>query len=165
MRSETLAKRETMKATNKNLQSHNIGAKRDKIADKFYRELAVIHSEHGAVARFRFYCTGQTIHCIAWLGSRDLYGSGYGRAGGYGYDKASAAMADAIDHAGIKLSKSMALIMNKYLRLHIDQASKATRRHYNVARIVTKLIGMIIAAYVVMLGLWWCITVFFAITP
>tara|TARA_R100001440_G_scaffold5814_1_gene12246 strand:+ start:1714 stop:1881 length:168 start_codon:yes stop_codon:yes gene_type:complete len=55
--------------------------------------------------------------------------------------------------------------MNKYLKLHIDQASKATRRHYNVARIVTKLIGMVIAAYLVMLGLWWCITVFFAITP
>ena len=97
-----------MKATNKDLQSRNIGAKRDKIADKFYKELAVIHSERGAVARFRFYCTGQTIHCIAWLGSRDLYGSGYGKAGGYGYCKASAAMADAIDHAGIKLSESIA---------------------------------------------------------
>ena len=55
--------------------------------------------------------------------------------------------------------------MNKYLRLHIDQATKATRRHYNVARIVTKLIGMVIAAYVVMIGLWWCVTVFFAVTP
>jgi len=55
--------------------------------------------------------------------------------------------------------------MNKYLKLHIDQASKATRRHYNVARIVAKLIGMIVAAYVVMIGLWWCITVFFAMTP
>jgi len=55
--------------------------------------------------------------------------------------------------------------MNKYLRLHIDQVSKATRRNYNVARIVTKLIGMVIAAYVVMLGLWYCVTVFLAITP
>ena len=105
-----------MKAINKNLQSRNIGAKRDKIADKFYKELAVIHSEHGAVARFWFYCTGQTIHCIAWVGSRDLYGSGYGRAGGYGYDKASAAMADAIDHAGIKMSQSIAGVGDTAMR-------------------------------------------------
>ena len=104
----TNKKLSTLLSKNKNLQSRNIGAKRDKIADKFYKELAVIHSERGAVARFRFYCTGQTIHCIAWVGSRDLYGSGYGRAGGYGYDKASAAMADAIDHAGIKMSQSIA---------------------------------------------------------
>lgn len=50
-------------------------------------------------------------------------------------------------------------MMNKYLKLHIDQASKATRRHYNVARIVTKLIGMIIAAYAVVLIGWWCLSV------
>jgi len=105
-----------VRAINKNLQSRNIGTKRDKIADKFYKELAVIHSEHGAVARFRFYCTGQTIHCIAWVGSRDLYGNGYGKAGGYGYDKASAAMADAIDHAGIKLSKSIAGVGDTAMR-------------------------------------------------
>ena len=55
--------------------------------------------------------------------------------------------------------------MNKYLKLHIDQATKATRRHYNVARIVSKLIGMVIAAYVVTFILWYCATVFFAITP
>ena len=55
--------------------------------------------------------------------------------------------------------------MNKYLKLHIDQASKATRRHYNVARIVAKLLVMVIAAYAVMFILWYCATVLFAITP
>ena len=55
--------------------------------------------------------------------------------------------------------------MNKYLKLHIDQASKATRRHYNVARIVAMLIGMVIAAYVVMIAIWYCATVWFVITP
>lgn len=105
-----------MKATNKNLGHRNIGTKRDKIADKFYKEIAVIHSERGAVARFRFYCTGQTIHCISWVGNRDLYGSGYGKAGGYGYCKASAAMADAIDHAGIKLSKPVAGVGDTAMR-------------------------------------------------
>ena len=49
--------------------------------------------------------------------------------------------------------------MNKYLKLHIDQATKATRRHYNVARIVAKLIGMVIAAYAVMFIGWWCFSV------
>lgn len=55
--------------------------------------------------------------------------------------------------------------MNKYLKLHIDQATKATRRHYNVARIVAKLLGMVIGAYVVTFILWYSTTVFFAITP
>lgn len=105
-----------MKATNKNLGHRDIGTKRDKIADKFYKEIAVIHSERGAVARFRFYCTGQTIHCVAWLGHRELYGSGYGKAGGYGYCKASAAMGAAIDHAGIKLSNPIAGIGQTAMR-------------------------------------------------
>ncbi len=55
--------------------------------------------------------------------------------------------------------------MNKYLRLHIDQATKATRRNYNVARIVAKLLGMIVAAYAAMILIWYCVTVWFAITP
>jgi len=49
--------------------------------------------------------------------------------------------------------------MNKYLKLHIDQATKATRRHYNVARRVAIITGMVIAAYAVMLIGWWCFSV------
>lgn len=54
--------------------------------------------------------------------------------------------------------------MNKYLKLHIDTASRTLRRRFNIARIVVKLIAMVIMAYAVMLSLWWCATVLFAAT-
>ncbi len=46
--------------------------------------------------------------CALWTDYIDAIGSaryGFGRAGGYGYCKASAALADAIDKAGIGLSE------------------------------------------------------------
>jgi len=54
--------------------------------------------------------------------------------------------------------------MNKYLKLHIDTASRTLRRRFNIARIVIKLIAMVILAYAVMFSLWWCATVLFAAT-
>ena len=44
------------------------------------------------------------IYAIVWINGRDTYGHGIGSAGGYGYDKSSAAVGEAIDDAGIKLS-------------------------------------------------------------
>jgi len=90
----------------KNLNSYdNIGAKRDKIQHGFYKEIAIIDGNNGAPCRFRFYNTGQTIHCIAWLSGRDAHGSGYGKAGGYGYCKESAAMEDAILSSGVSMGE------------------------------------------------------------
>ena len=83
----------------------NIVAKRDKIQHGFYKEIAIIDGSNGAPCRFRFYNTGQTIHCIAWLSGKDSYGSGYGKAGGYGYCKESAAMEDAILSSGVSMNE------------------------------------------------------------
>jgi hypothetical protein len=47
------------------------------------------------------------VHASVWVHSPGLYTSGRGRAGGGGYDKASAAIADALASAGIKLSGSI----------------------------------------------------------
>ena len=58
----------------------------------------------------------------------------------------------------------MGVQMNKYLKLHIDTASRTLRRRFNIARIVVKLIAMVILAYAVMFSLWWCATVLFAAT-
>ena len=90
-----------------NLDKHaqNIGSKRDRVQHGFYKEIAVIHDERTTPCRFRFYNTGQTIHCIAWISGSDSYGSGYGKAGGYGYCKESAAMEDALINAGIKMGE------------------------------------------------------------
>ena len=44
-----------------------------------------------------------TVYAAIWVNTRGYYSSGKGKAGGYGYHKASAAVADAISSAGITL--------------------------------------------------------------
>ena len=45
------------------------------------------------------------VHCSLWIHCSPCYVSGRGKAGGYGYHKASAAFQDACDSAGIELSQ------------------------------------------------------------
>ncbi|QDP50958.1 MAG: hypothetical protein Tp136DCM211861_3 [Prokaryotic dsDNA virus sp.] len=98
----------TLKAKNVNLSpSDGIGKVRDRVQHNFYKEMAVIHPDHGCVARFRFYCGSSKVYCLAWLSGPDEYGSGHGSAGGYGYCKASAAMEVAIKLAGVDLSENI----------------------------------------------------------
>lgn len=74
----------------------------------FYREIAVIDPKSGAAPVVaRIYWPGETAYCAIWIGAGDKWGRGQGKAGGYGYHKASAALAEAIDDAGIKLSRSI----------------------------------------------------------
>ena len=56
----------------------------------------------------RFYMSSgrnaTTVYCSIWVHTKDGKGfSGHGKAGGYGYHKESAALADAIKSAGIEL--------------------------------------------------------------
>ena len=57
----------------------------------------------------RFYQVknGSVVYCIVWISGDNKYGRGVGRAGGYGYDKSSAALGSAISDAGITLSQSI----------------------------------------------------------
>jgi len=72
----------------------------------FYREIAVIDpATGGAIVTARIYMPGQTAYCALWAAGRNgAYGRGAGKAGGYGYHKASAALGDAIADAGITLT-------------------------------------------------------------
>ena len=45
------------------------------------------------------------VYCSLWVHHEPCYVSGRGKAGGYGYHKASAAFQDACDSAGIELSQ------------------------------------------------------------
>ena len=45
------------------------------------------------------------VYCSLWIHCSPYYVSGRGKAGGYGYHKASAAFQDACDSAGIELSQ------------------------------------------------------------
>jgi hypothetical protein len=55
--------------------------------------------------------------------------------------------------------------MNKYLQLHIDQASHSTRRRFRMTWAVLRLYGYLAMGYAVVLSLWWMLTFAFAMTP
>ena len=53
----------------------------------------------------RIYATNAMHYACVWIGTGKFYSSGGGKAGGYGYHRASAALQNALDDAGIKLSE------------------------------------------------------------
>jgi hypothetical protein len=67
-----------------------------------------------AVIDCRFYGSGSRVYCCVWLNFPSskrhpdgIHVSGGGYAGGYGYDKKSAALASALEQAGVKLPWSL----------------------------------------------------------
>lgn len=69
----------------------------------FVQEIAAICPATGrAIVTARIYQPGTVAHCSLWIHGAS-YGRGQGKAGGYGYHKASAALAEAIRDAGIVL--------------------------------------------------------------
>lgn len=55
----------------------------------------------------RFYCTkGGTVYCCIWV-SGEKHFSATGRATGWGYEKKSAALQEALNNAGLKLNASI----------------------------------------------------------
>lgn len=76
----------------------------------FYREVSalvpsVYPDSFRSVVTVRFYGAGTTVYCCVWIHTRDARGTiGAGaKAGGYGYHKESAALAAALDRAGVQL--------------------------------------------------------------
>lgn len=62
------------------------------------------------IARFYGGKKGAAIHCCVWVkadtsANREIYTSGGGKAGGYGYHKSSAALSVALNYAGFTLSE------------------------------------------------------------
>ena len=58
----------------------------------------------------RFYGAGSTIYCAFWLNLTPYHINATGQAGGYGYDKPSAAFADAATKAGFKFSEGISAV-------------------------------------------------------
>ncbi len=78
--------------------------------NSFWKELALIDLDTGSqIATVRFYGASSTSYCVAWiwkaLNDESDTARGYGKAGGYGYHKASAAMHEALLRAGVKLQE------------------------------------------------------------
>lgn len=96
----------TLKANISGLRETTRNAKR---GDSLYREIVVLDPATGrAIVTARLYWPGEvTCYASVWIygnrGAVRSYGRGQGKAGGYGYHKPSAALADAISDAGITL--------------------------------------------------------------
>jgi hypothetical protein len=101
----------------------------DSVKDNTYR---VMTSE--MVIDCRLYMgrssNSSVVYCCIWVAGKGLYFSGSGHAGGYGYDKRSAAVGDAIHSMGIKLEKDISGVGDGAVReglLAIASALGATR--------------------------------------
>lgn len=96
-----------MKAKIQKLNTYeNLGKKREKVSEKFAAQYSVIDPADGSqIVIVRLYVTGTTHHVCAWFHGNVDHGSGYGRAGGYGYCKTSAAVGEALHAAGVELSE------------------------------------------------------------
>ena len=79
----------------------------------FYKEVAILDKKTGrAVVTARFYATKAMHYICLWTSFESRYDwpaycNGGGRAGGYGYHRASAALDEAITNAGFNISESI----------------------------------------------------------
>jgi len=96
----------------------------------FASQLAVIDLDTGReIACVRFYQLDEVVYCVVWIDS-DKPARGYGKAGGGGYHKRSAAMGNALTRAGVTLSKPIYGCGDSAM----DEALLALARHMGVAR-------------------------------
>lgn len=96
-----------MKISINNL-TDGINAKAHRKENKFYKSLQIVSflTDRGfnQPLDVRFYGSGQTVYCCIWGSIKGTYFNGSGKAGGYGYDKESAAFEDALQSAGFNVS-------------------------------------------------------------
>ena len=71
----------------------------------FYKSFKLIAFKDGEFKEhvtLRFYGTQSRTYCVVWVNNDGVYMSGSAFAGGYGYDRSSAAAFRALQHAGIE---------------------------------------------------------------
>jgi hypothetical protein len=96
-----------MKAIIKNQVSNavNYGGQKELVST--WNVIGKIKGELKTVVTARCYMgrsrSASTVYASVWIHGDDIYTSGHGSAGGYGYHKESAAIDDAITSAGIEL--------------------------------------------------------------
>lgn len=92
----------------------NAGAHRNRELIHAYKLIELKKDAYGGVKELvdcRLYMgrssSASKVYCAIWINAEPHYGSASGSAGGYGYHKQSAAVADAIEGAGIVLSDNI----------------------------------------------------------
>lgn len=84
-----------------------INAKSHRKENSFYKSLSLISFKDNQFSEkliVRFYGSGQTVYCCVWGSINGNHFNGSGKAGGYGYDKESAAFSEALQSAGFEVS-------------------------------------------------------------
>lgn len=105
-----------MKANVSNMNQNSETLISNRKEDHFFSQRSLIDPKTGREAicvRFYHAPRGSVMYCCVWVNPCDYnapessYGHGGGRAGGYGYCKASAAFDDAVRSMGIELNESV----------------------------------------------------------
>jgi len=101
-----------MKISINNLKE-GINARSHRKEDKFNSSLQIVSFDPTKTAEYhkgfntnldvRFYGSGTTVYCCIWGSIKGTHFNGSGKAGGYGYDKKSAAFASALISAGFNV--------------------------------------------------------------
>lgn len=81
----------------------------------------------------RFYSTNAMTYCCVWGSIKGEYFNGSGNAGGYGYDKESAAFSNALQSAGFNVSCLYATGQNELAVERIAQLSGL--ENYTIVRV------------------------------
>ena len=92
--------------------------------------VTVINGEMREVVIARWYKARKSVgaspvYASIWTNGAGFYISGYGRATGYGYHKASAALSAAIDSAGIVLSERIDGVGDGAIRRAVEAIARA----------------------------------------
>ncbi len=100
-----------MKATKNNQDKQRKGLNQNHRKDNSfageYLFIAKVGDKLKDIIRCRLYAAKVRWYCCIWIQTETDYVSGSGYAGGYGYHKPSAAVANAIQAAGFVLSKDI----------------------------------------------------------
>lgn len=96
----------------------------------FDSQISLIDLDDGReIACVRFYRPNETVYCVVWIWS-DKPARGYGKAGGGGYHKRSAALGEALSRAGVSLDAGIDGRGDSAM----DEAMLALARHMGVSR-------------------------------
>ena len=107
--------------------------------NSFYAQWSLMDSDGRDVVTARFYGSGSVVYCVVWVSlwrhgfpAAGETGScrGCGKAGGGGYHKQSAAMADALEDAGFRFSDGIAGVGETAMRAALESIA----RHAGISR-------------------------------
>lgn len=117
-----------------NKLKEGINAKAHRKESKFYKSLSIVSFKDGQFSEpldVRFYATNATTFCCIWGNVNGVHFNGSGKAGGYGYDRASAAFEDALQSAGFEVSNLSATGQNE-TAIHIIAKELMQLENYTI---------------------------------